>query len=690
MKYYIPTTTLNIDNLLSTESILPQASYAKRMFKPKSFESIPHMVNNNVIILFSKAPSFTLVENETEQYPIVLEIEDEQQLRDCINIYSGDDFSVYSCNHVIYLTPWNTHILVYDNKAYEHSKIIIESSRNCKIGSKFIWKNAESFLPLEVMLSKIDNISGLSRECDDTLINITKGALWGHVLGLSRSKTPEAAKLLRIANEMRNIVSNAISNGGVCKPIFYERLINLNEEYVKIADSKAYEQWAAECSSEESSILKKFNVFKEAILKFFRFNNYSVSPDLPAAQSDKNRWIYYREDLSSHTIAYSQNTSTFNLETIDFNLFEYTNGVITIKGHDLANEVLRLIISGEISKELLRVDKMSAMKTILSGISLILKEKYGEDEWNLIPEERKYINALGKNILDFEPFDVNSINSNELKSIAAYILKGEDFDSLIRYLEDNGIYDYDIILTLWGATEGYASIHKNLVAQFISPKILNKINGFVGINSCGDYFPLQKSLISSTIDNTSKDYDEEFNSFMEIISKNCKSAKKDEAIYKKYYSQYGLSKGLVDAIKEDTSLQNGKGAQKAVIKSIEKLINRPTEKKKNIIISPSLFQEDNRASMHILGFDEAVSFIQDHTPELIRVNLIENLKYIDKEYTGYGKYANTGDDPVKHFLRLCFSMSNIRNRIEETSDNRTYVEQICAILNDSRKDINKK
>ena len=133
-----------------------------------------------------------------------------------------------------------------------------------------------------------------------------------------------------------------------------------------------------------------------------------------------------------------------------------------------------------------------------------------------------------------------------------------------------------------------------------------------------------------------------------------------------------------------------KGAQKAVIKSIEKLINRPTGKKKNIIISPSLFQEDNRASMHILGFDEAISFIQDHTPELIRVNLIENLKYIDKEYTGYGKYANTGDDPVKHFLRLCFSMSNKWNRIEETSDNRTYVEQICAILNDSRKDINKK
>lgn len=690
MKYYIPTTTLNIDNLLSTESILPPASYAKRMFKPNCFESVPHMVNNNVIILFSTAPSFTLVESEIEQYPIVLEIEDEQQLRDCINIYSGDDFSVYSCNHVIYLTPWNTHILVYDNKAYEHSKIIIESSRNCKIGSKFIWKYAENSLPLKTMLSKIVNVSSSSSGCDDMLINIAKGALWGHVIGLSRSKTSDAAKLLKLSNEMRNIVSSAISNGGVCKPIFYERLTNLNEDYIKIADRNAYEHWNKECDPEESSILKKFNVFKEAIFKFFRLNNYSVSPDLPAAQSDKNRWIYYREELSSHTIAYSQNTTTFNLDTIDFDLFEYTNGIITIKGYDLANEVLRLILSGKISKELLRVDKMSAMKTILSSISLILKKNHGEDEWNLIPEERKYINAIGKNIIDFEPFDVNSINSNELKSIAAYILKGEDFDSLIRYLEDNGIHDYDIILTLWGATEGYASIHKNLVAQFISPKILNKINGFLGINSCGDDFPSQKSLISSITDNTSKDYDEEFNSFMDIISKKCKSAKKDETIYKKYYSHYGLSKGLMDAIKEDTSLQNGKGAQKSVIKSIEKLINRPARKKKNIITSPSLFQEENRPSMHILGFDEAISFIQIHTPELIRMDLIENLKYIDKEYTGYGKYANTGDDPVKHFLRLCFSMSNKWNRIEETSDNRKYVEQICAILNDSRKDINKK
>ena len=103
MKYYIPTTTLNIDNILSTESISPQAYYAKRKFKPNYFERIPFLVHNDVILLFSKVPSFSLTRDEIEQYPIVLEFEDDQQIHDCEIVCSCEDFSVYSCNHTIYL-----------------------------------------------------------------------------------------------------------------------------------------------------------------------------------------------------------------------------------------------------------------------------------------------------------------------------------------------------------------------------------------------------------------------------------------------------------------------------------------------------------------------------------------------------------------------------------------------------------
>ena len=67
MKYYIPTTNLNIDNLLSTESISPYAYYAERKFKPNYFENIFPSLCDSVLLLFSKIPSFELDDKEVEQ-----------------------------------------------------------------------------------------------------------------------------------------------------------------------------------------------------------------------------------------------------------------------------------------------------------------------------------------------------------------------------------------------------------------------------------------------------------------------------------------------------------------------------------------------------------------------------------------------------------------------------------------------
>ena len=698
MKYYIPTTNLNIDNLLSTESISPYVKYMERKFKPNYFERILPSTYNSVILLFSRIPSFNLNDKEIEQYPIVLEIEDEQQLNDCVIVASCEDFTVYSCNHTIYLTPWNTHILTFSNRGYERSKIIIESSRNCKIGNKFIWKAVDSGFPLDIMLSKINIETNVARISNDMQINVAKGALWGYIIGLSKSLTPDAAKLMRIANNMRNIVSNAISNSGVCKPNFYERLITLNKEYSKIADRKANEHWTKECSSEESSILNKFHVLKDAIIIFFKANNYSITPELPTANCDKREWISYREHLSSYTQSYIRKASLFNLDAINLDLLGFDGNDIKIKGLNLVNVVLKLICSGEIDKEKLRVNRVETMKMILSSVSTILIEQCGKDKWATIPDERKYINSLAKNVTDFQPFDINSINNDELMAIAAFILKGEDYDSLIRYLEDSGISDYSIILALWGALEGYSSIHKGLVSQFVTPQTFNLINSFVGIKSCDQFFPQQKALlfdtciskgkgISDNIEKKDTDFKkvEEFSLFFNKICKACKSASKDEQIYKNYYIQYGLSPDLLTALNADSSLQKGKGAPKSVIKSVEKMlsVSMATNKtKKSQSVSLSLFDTSKgTAPLHIKNYEKAVSFVKATAPKELYKKLIGNLEYIDKEYTGNGQYANTDADPVIHFFRLCFSQSNIWNRIDETSKNREYVEHICKILN---------
>lgn len=689
MKYYIPTTNLNIDNLLSTESISPYAYYAKRKFKPNYFENILPSRYNSVILLFSKIPSFEVDDKEIEQYPIVLEIEDENQLNDCTIVSSCDDFRIYSCHHTIYLTPWNTHILFFSNRGFEHSKIIIESSRNCKIGSKFIWKAVDNSFPLEIMLSKINIETNVARISNDMQINVAKGALWGYIIGLSKSITPDAASLIKITNSMRNIVSSTISNSGICKPNFYERLIILNDNYSKIADRKANDHWTKECSQEEISILEKFHVLKEAINKFFRVNNYPITPELPAANSDKSEWISYRERLSSYTQSYVRKASSFNLDTINLDLLEFDGNGIKIKELDLINDVLKLICSGDISKEKLRVNRAETMKMILLSVSTKLREQCGKEKWETIPDERKYINSLAKNILDFQPFEINSINNNQLVAIAAFILKGEDYDSLIRYLEDNGISNYRFVLTLWGALEGYASIHKNLVSQFITPQTLSLINSIVGIKSSGELFPLQKQLaygiikegisISNTNSSTKKvpDISTKLGNIKvgkkslskELISKvssiylECDSCPND-IFYKQLSSVKGIGKSAINAIKKalgyvDTSLFSEDLSTK-IQRSTSKSIIMDNEAKNNILNCPML--PDNVRSVIAEIFEE------------FQVNYQSGYYYEHQN-----QYRRNNPDVIDHFTKWCLSSKNKRS-IQWSPENKKLMDELKNYL----------
>jgi len=689
MKYYFPTTNLNIDNLLSTESISPYAFYSERKFKPNYFENILPSIYNSVILLFSKIPSFKLDDKEIEQYPIVLEIEDKQQLNDCVIVTSCDDFTIYSCNHTIYLTPWNTHILAFGNKGYEHSKKIIESSRNCKLGSKYIWNIADNGFPIEIMLSKVNIKSNVPIISNDMQINVAKGALWGYIIGLSKSITPDAANLVKIANVMRNIVSNTISNSGICKPNFYERLIILNDNYSKIADRKAYNHWAKECSPEEISILEKFHVQKEAIIKFFRANNYPITPELPSAHCDKSEWILYREHLSLYTQSYLSKASSFNIDTINLDFLDFDGNDIKIKRLDLINNVLKLICSGDIDKDKLRVNKAEAMKIILSSVSTILSEQCGKEKWATIPDERRYINSLGKNIIDFQPFDINSINNVQLVAIAAFILKGEDYDSLIRYLEDNGISDYSIILALWGALEGYSSIHKRLVSQFVTPQILSRINSFVGIKSSGELFPIQKKLSYSiikeefNISNTNystnivpdistklgnikvgkKSLSKELISKVSSIYLECNSCPSD-IFYKQLSSVKGIGKSAINAIKKavgyvDTSLFSE---------------DLSTKTKRNTTKSIIL---DDKAKIHILNCPML--------PKNVRSIVAEIFEEFQVNYqSGYyyehqNQYRRNNNDVIDHFTKWCLSSKN-RRAIQWSPENRKLMDELKLYL----------
>lgn len=112
MKYYIPTSTLNISNILSSGSISPYSYYGKREFGIKTFEPIKECEKfKDHIILFKKYPLFSII-SDKESYPMCIEIE----IPDNLVTQSNISDVYYACN-TIYLSPSKISF-IFDNEEF--------------------------------------------------------------------------------------------------------------------------------------------------------------------------------------------------------------------------------------------------------------------------------------------------------------------------------------------------------------------------------------------------------------------------------------------------------------------------------------------------------------------------------------------------------------------------------------------
>ena len=112
MKLYIPTCTLNFNNILSSESI-----FALRIFTQdaalvtKRFYPVCANDKEQVIILYSKYPRFEIEENDLENYPMVIEIEtDDYKDGFFEKAKEHDGVETYLCYHTINLNPFHCRI----------------------------------------------------------------------------------------------------------------------------------------------------------------------------------------------------------------------------------------------------------------------------------------------------------------------------------------------------------------------------------------------------------------------------------------------------------------------------------------------------------------------------------------------------------------------------------------------------
>ena len=187
MRYYIPTSTLNISNILSSGSISPYSYYGKRQFGIKSFEPIKECEKfKDQIILFRNYPLFSIV-SDKESYPVCIEIELPANM-----VIPSNIPDVYYASKTIYISPSNISF-VFENEEYLNKSLFwIDISDEAKFfgqyKEKFILRRGlnETFTLTSNTLDNLIIGQTLDLETEvmkDWKIDKIRGAMCGMFIG---------------------------------------------------------------------------------------------------------------------------------------------------------------------------------------------------------------------------------------------------------------------------------------------------------------------------------------------------------------------------------------------------------------------------------------------------------------------------------------------------------------------------
>lgn len=237
-KLYLPTTTLNFNNIFSSESISPQSFYPIRSYGYKRFTTIKPNPFSNSILLYNKYPLYDLVDIEKDNYPIIIEFSEDFFNEENITCVSEEDgVKIFQVNSTLYLNPFQVKvffknqsqldwIIVKSEQSLETKMVpVYKNSFTCESKELVTFKWGESFLSNLKDTSALNITEAIER---DRKINRIKGFAYCYLIGANISLPPELIDLKKMSREIRNIVSaliNIYSNSSVQKKISYSRKV---------------------------------------------------------------------------------------------------------------------------------------------------------------------------------------------------------------------------------------------------------------------------------------------------------------------------------------------------------------------------------------------------------------------------------------------------------------------------------
>lgn len=439
MKYYIPTSSLNFNNILSSESISPMSVYEKRGFGYKTWTPVEENGEKDRIKLYDAPFAFERHNDDVEDHPMWIEIESQ------IDFKRGEYVGEYYSKETIYINMWSTKFIFLSEQDLRTVWTMSDSSKETKAVRLYKEKRmvVNSALP-----SRHDRMQRTEQpQLDDRKADKMKGLLYGYYIGAALSTNKEEVERRNTLTGLQSIICSAMSNKGEIKQA-------QEEQFNKLINSLS--------GSEARNIEAK----NENSLKWIA--NEIAKLDFQAEQNSRLLKPEDEEivvtDLSVKHIA-----EKYLSETEQNVLKAWINDILPDSNRNDGT------MNGDLSKKLV-IKAKEQVANMWAGSDI-----------------QKRLNYLNKFVNGDDGYSIDSVDWNDLltASCCAMLAENDNWEDMLNLMKAHGMTNFRIAFALYGELYGYAELTRDFTdilygmadKDYIA-SVYKEINGQV----LGEYF----------------------------------------------------------------------------------------------------------------------------------------------------------------------------------------------------------
>lgn len=464
-KLYIPTSTCNFNNILSSESISPKAFYSLRKFGYSRWTNIPENDNDNVILLYEEPFAFSRPKSDTEDHPMLVEIETDEEFPK--TKVQGVRYS----DHTIYLVRRCTQFLFFNEQDRITTLSMSETSAETKLVDLYRQRIDFCDCKRRTQQQNIKVETGLNEAeiKKDISINKMKGLLYGYYIGAYLSTPKEITERHKRLAELRNIFGAVVSSEGRQPTDVQQK--RMKEIFFEIKkENKAFNVLTEYCPD---NVNDKFDFDFRCIEIGVSYPNYfdanKIIRELSTEEETKKAFSWLRNEEKK--LAKDEQNNRKPLSVNANELIVKDDALSYISTALLQNEDEKKLVKAWVNDIFILPEyneKIASFKSDLANkITTKAKEIFGEEKWEnsdmkrWLNNMRRYINGKDGKIEWGNPL---------VASITSVLLKGDDIDNLLAFMRSKSISDYRIAFAFYGMLHGFANLTRDFTDNLYTYK----------------------------------------------------------------------------------------------------------------------------------------------------------------------------------------------------------------------------